>query len=223
MPFAAGPDPMYSQTYWRGQKTMAKGAVTSLVVGILSLFCCGIVLGPIAIVQGSQARFRVRTSNGRLGGDGIALLGMFLGGLSVFLFFFWLWWYATGHSVLVIQRNGTTAADPPAGHSTRRSPLGAIDASAWGRSTTNSVRWAGKVCSLTQHGLARRPTTSPARSAAPASRPARPAARRRAPRPRPRRSSASRRRARRRAARRTATARRRPATARRRSARGTTP
>jgi Domain of unknown function (DUF4190) len=108
MPFSPGSDPAYAQTYWRGQKTMAKGAVTSLVVGLLSLFCCGIVLGPIAIVQGSQARFRVRTSNGRLSGDGIALLGMFLGGLSVFLFFFWLWWYATGHSVLVIQRGGTT-------------------------------------------------------------------------------------------------------------------
>ena len=71
-----------------GPKTMAKGAVTSLVVGLLSLFCCGIVLGPIAIVQGSQARFRVRTSNGRLGGDGIALARHVPRRLSVFLFFF---------------------------------------------------------------------------------------------------------------------------------------
>ena len=37
-------------------------------------------------------------------------------------------------------------------YSTRRRPLGAIDASAWGRSTTNSVRWAGNTCSLTSTG-----------------------------------------------------------------------
>ncbi len=62
-------------------------------------------------MKGSQARFRVRTSNGRLTGDGMALLGMFLGGLSVFLFFFWMWWYATGHTLVIVQRNGTTTGN----------------------------------------------------------------------------------------------------------------
>jgi hypothetical protein len=111
MPFAANADPAYARTYWQGPKTMAQGAVASLVWGLVSLFCCGIVTGPIAIVKGSQARFRVRTSNGRLTGDGVALLGMFLGGLSVFLFFFWMWWYATGHTLVIIQRNGTTTGN----------------------------------------------------------------------------------------------------------------
>jgi hypothetical protein len=94
MPFASGSNPAFAGTYWNGPKTRAKGAVPALVCGLLSLVCCGIVLGPVAIYQGSQARYRVRTSNGRLSGDGMALLGMFLGGISVFLFFFQIWWYA---------------------------------------------------------------------------------------------------------------------------------
>jgi hypothetical protein len=85
--------------------------VASLVIGLLSLVCCGIVLGPVAIVKGSQARFRVRTSNGRLTGDGIALLGMFLGGVSVFLFCFSIWWYATGHTLIIVQRTPTTTGN----------------------------------------------------------------------------------------------------------------
>ena len=47
------------------------------------------------------------------------------------------------------RRFGRTRTSP---YSTRRSPLGAIEASTWGRSTTNSVRWAGKTCSLTSTG-----------------------------------------------------------------------
>ena len=39
-------------------------------------------------------------------------------------------------------------------YSTRRRPLGAIERSTAGRSTTNSVRWAGKTCSDEQHGPA---------------------------------------------------------------------
>ena len=44
-------------------------------------------------------------------------------------------------------------AGSPLRHSTRRSPLGSVDGAAPGKSTTNSVRWAGKRCSLTRTGL----------------------------------------------------------------------
>jgi hypothetical protein len=109
MPFTPAPDPTYAATYWRGRPLgNAKGASTALWVGILSLvlgLCgCGIVLGPIAIYHGTQARYRIRMSNGRLGGNGMALAGMLLGGLSVLWFLFGLYLYATGHYVVVNNR-----------------------------------------------------------------------------------------------------------------------
>ncbi len=103
------------------------------------------------------------------------------------------------------RRSVTTAA-----YSTRRRPLGAMLGSASGRSTTNSVRWAGKTCSDRSTG---RPSgVEVVRSHAQHRRPHRHGqqlgvgGRRRARR----RSSAPRRRAARRAARRTAPAPRRP-------------
>jgi len=62
----------------------AQGAVRALVLGILALLCCGI-LGPFAIYEGNQARFRIRVSNGRLGGDGLAIAGMVLGVIATLL------------------------------------------------------------------------------------------------------------------------------------------
>ncbi len=38
-------------------------------------------------------------------------------------------------------------------YSTRRRPVGAMELSTWGRSTTNSVRWAGKTNSLSRMAL----------------------------------------------------------------------
>jgi hypothetical protein len=83
---------------------MAKGAVASVVWGVVSLLCCGLVFGPIAIYQGSQARYRIQVSNGRLGGNGVALFGMLLGGIAVLLSLFWIYWYATGHQVINVTR-----------------------------------------------------------------------------------------------------------------------
>ncbi len=89
-PFSPGSDPAYARTYAPRPLANAKGAVASLVIGISSLVLgvcgCGIILGPIAIYQGSQARFRIRASNGRLGGNGLALAGMLLGWLAVLWF-----------------------------------------------------------------------------------------------------------------------------------------
>ena len=45
------------------------------------------------------------------------------------------------------------SATLPSRYSTRRRPLGSVDGSALGSSTTNSVRWAGKRCSLTSTGV----------------------------------------------------------------------
>jgi hypothetical protein len=113
MPFTPGSDPAYAQTYWRGApQANAKGAVAALVLGILSLVLgvcgCGVILGPIAIYQGSQARFRIRSSNGRLGGNGMALAGMLLGGLAVLWFVVGLILYATGsYHVVYVRPSGS--------------------------------------------------------------------------------------------------------------------
>jgi hypothetical protein len=85
MPFTPAPDPNYSRTYAPRPTATAKGAVAALVWGILSLTCCGGIGGAIAIYYGSQARYRIRVSNGRLGGNGIALAGFVMGIVSVAL------------------------------------------------------------------------------------------------------------------------------------------
>lgn len=54
-------------------------AVWSLVCGIVGLFCCGIILGPVAIVLGRQAQ-----QEGRPGG--MAKAGEILGYVAVALF-----------------------------------------------------------------------------------------------------------------------------------------
>ena len=79
----------------------ADGAVKALVLGIVSLICCGIILGPIAIYEGSQVRYRVRTSNGRLDGDGFGLAAMILGAIATVFSVIGILLAATGHSPFV--------------------------------------------------------------------------------------------------------------------------
>ncbi len=63
-----------------------KGSVTSLVLGIVGMLCCGIILGPAAIYEGVKARRRIAASNGTLTGDGMALAGIILGSVAVAFF-----------------------------------------------------------------------------------------------------------------------------------------
>jgi hypothetical protein len=54
-------------------------ATASLVTGIASLVCCGLVTGIPAIVMGLVSRNRIARSAGALGGRGIAVAGVILG------------------------------------------------------------------------------------------------------------------------------------------------
>jgi hypothetical protein len=60
-------------------------AIAALVVGILAavgLFCYGvpaIILGPIAVFLGLNARRRIKASEGALGGYGLAMAGWITG------------------------------------------------------------------------------------------------------------------------------------------------
>jgi hypothetical protein len=107
-PFHPGSDPAYGRTYAPRPTANAKGAVAALVWGILSLVCCGAIGGGIAIYQGSQARFRIRMSNGRLGGNGMALAGMILGGIAILQTLVVIYLFATGHYHTVVVTPTTT-------------------------------------------------------------------------------------------------------------------
>jgi hypothetical protein len=61
----------------------ASKATGALVCGIIGLLLCGIVLGPVAIYLGTQAKKEIRSSNGRLKGDGMATAGIVMGIIAV--------------------------------------------------------------------------------------------------------------------------------------------
>ena len=58
-------------------------ATASLILGVLSLFCCGFVLGVVAIVLGVLARGEIERSQGLQGGSGLALAGIITGALGI--------------------------------------------------------------------------------------------------------------------------------------------
>ena len=66
--------------------TEQKGlAITSFVLGLLSLICFGILAGVPAIICGHMARGRARRSPGQYGGAGFALAGLIMGYVSLFV------------------------------------------------------------------------------------------------------------------------------------------
>jgi hypothetical protein len=80
-------------------------ATASLVTGIVSVVCCGLVTGIPAIVMGLISRNRIARSAGALGGRGMAVAGVVLGVAgSVF------WTVGIGTAFLVYSVN----ADHPA-------------------------------------------------------------------------------------------------------------
>lgn len=86
-----GPPPPGWQTYDQAQPPGAPGfqnygpprtegtAIGSLVCAVVGLLLCGIILEPVAIILGFQARKKIRTSNGALKGEGLALAGIVIG------------------------------------------------------------------------------------------------------------------------------------------------
>lgn len=67
---------------YHGPKTNAPGAVKSLVFGIIGLFICGIIFGPLAISKANEAKTAMKTDP-TLGGEGLATAGMVLGVLAI--------------------------------------------------------------------------------------------------------------------------------------------
>lgn len=81
---AYGGQPAYGAPAPAGPQTAGK-ATTSLVLGIVSLFLCGLLSGIPAIFLGISARKDIRQSNGRLTGDGLAMGGVVTGIIGTLL------------------------------------------------------------------------------------------------------------------------------------------
>ncbi|NLD48641.1 MAG: DUF4190 domain-containing protein [Clostridiaceae bacterium] len=60
-------------------------AITSLVMGIATILCCGI-LSPFALIFGIIAKRQIRNSAGQQKGDGMALAGIILGAVGLLIF-----------------------------------------------------------------------------------------------------------------------------------------
>lgn len=69
-------------------------AITSLVLGILSIFCCGLLSGIPAIITGFMAKSRIRRSEGVQKGAGMATAGIILGFVSILISVATLVWMA---------------------------------------------------------------------------------------------------------------------------------
>ncbi len=76
---------MYQPEYWdslpeppTGNPVEHPHATTVLLVGVLSLFCCGI-LGPVAWVMGKRALDEIEMSGGTIGGRSQVLVGYVVG------------------------------------------------------------------------------------------------------------------------------------------------
>jgi len=77
--------PPYGQPAYGGAAAPTHGpATTSLILGILSFVCCGL-LGIPAYIIGRRAEREIAASGGRLGGEGLAKAGWILGLVSIAL------------------------------------------------------------------------------------------------------------------------------------------
>lgn len=65
------------------QPQMNQKALWSMILGILSLICCGIFTGIPAIILGGSAKREVGASGGAQSGLGMAKAGVILGWISV--------------------------------------------------------------------------------------------------------------------------------------------
>ena len=82
-------------------------AIASLVAGIASVVCCGIVTGIPAIVMGVMARNRIARSSGAVAGGGMAIAGVILGIVGSAI-----WTFVVVAGVLAYSLNGSHAAAP---------------------------------------------------------------------------------------------------------------
>jgi len=70
---------------YSGPKETVKEARHAIIYAIIGLFCFGIILGPIAIVKGTQAKNLI-AMDPRLEGSGMATAAQILGAIEIIIF-----------------------------------------------------------------------------------------------------------------------------------------
>lgn len=87
-------------------RRISAGAVASLVLGILSLFCLGPITGIPAIICGHISRRKIRRSGGALTGSRMALAGLIMGYLTTILVVLGLLSFVAFSEVIRAQLSG---------------------------------------------------------------------------------------------------------------------
>ena len=65
-------------------------ALWSMIAGILSLLCCGVIAGAVAIILSMQAKKEIEASGGQQTGAGMAQAGLIMGIIGVILTVVWI-------------------------------------------------------------------------------------------------------------------------------------
>lgn len=80
------PPPDQNQGYgYQSAPQQNQKALWSMILGIVSLFCCGIITGVVAVILGGQAKSEIAQSNGTQTGEGMAKAGVITGWIGIAL------------------------------------------------------------------------------------------------------------------------------------------
>jgi hypothetical protein len=84
--------PQWQQQHagWQPAPRTPGSATASLILGICSIVLCPPILGPLAIVYGNKAKREIDSSNGSLGGRGMAQAGVITGWIGVAFAVIWI-------------------------------------------------------------------------------------------------------------------------------------
>jgi hypothetical protein len=107
--------------YAGAQQTEGK-ATASMVLGILSLTCAGLVTGIPAFVLGMMSKKEIERSNGALGGGGMAMAGMITGGIGTVLSGLWILVMMGGVVAGLTAPKPTSTYAPPPTYTTYAPP-----------------------------------------------------------------------------------------------------
>lgn len=77
------PPPPGSEGYGYATPRTNQKAQWSMILGILSIVCCGLLAGIPALVLGNSARKEIEASRGAQAGAGMAQAGVILGWISI--------------------------------------------------------------------------------------------------------------------------------------------
>ena len=99
------PPPPGSEGYGYATPQTNQKALWSMILGIVSIVCCGLLAGIPALVLGNSARKEIEASRGAQAGAGMAQAGVILGWISI----------AISLLMLILIGTGAITFDPGTG------------------------------------------------------------------------------------------------------------